>query len=182
MYKSRLKELYETKVTQDLKSKFSYGNIMEVPKLQKIVVSMGVKGALVDSKEMDRACDELYLITGQKPKRNLAKKSIAAFKLRVGAEIGCQVTLRNDMMYDFMDRLINIALPRVKDFRGLNSKNFDGRGNYSMGIKEQLIFPEINYDKVDKVRGMNIAIVTTAKSDEEGLALLKSFNFPFKKN
>jgi len=182
MYKSRLKSLYEKKIVPDLKNLFGYKNIIEVPKMQKVVVSMGVKGALVDSKEMDKACEELLLITGQKPKRNKSKKSIAAFKLRVGVEIGCQVTLRSDMMYDFIDRFVNIALPRVKDFRGLSSKTFDGRGNYSVGIKEQLIFPEINYDKVDKVRGMNIAFVTTAKNNEEGLALLKSFNLPFKKN
>jgi large subunit ribosomal protein L5 len=178
-YKSRLQEQYEKELSPKLAKQLGYENRFQVPKLLKIVVSMGVKEGVVDSKAVDKAVEELMLITGQKPVVTKAKKAIAAFKLREGLPIGCKVTLRKSMMYDFMDRFVNIALPRVKDFRGLSPKKFDGKGNYAVGIKEHLIFPEINYDKVDKIRGMNIVFVTTAKTNEEALELLKLFNFPF---
>ncbi len=176
----RLKEKYHKEVVPKMREKFSYKNIMEVPRLEKVVVSMGVGEALVNSKALDSAVSDLMTITGQRPIITKARKSIAAFKLRKGNKIGCVVTLRGKMMYAFLDKLFNIALPRVRDFRGLSPRSFDGRGNYAIGIREQLIFPEIDYDKVDKVRGMNIVIVTTAKTDEEGLYLLKFLGCPIR--
>ena len=176
----RLKEKYEKDVVSKLTEKFGYENKMEVPRLEKVVVNMGVGEALVNSKVMDSAVGDLMAITGQRPVVTKAKKSIAAFKLRKGMKIGTKVTLRGKMMYAFLDKLFNVVLPRVRDFRGLPAKSFDGRGNYSIGIKEQIIFPEIDYDKVDKVRGMNVVIVTTAKSDEESLHLLKSLGCPIR--
>jgi large subunit ribosomal protein L5 len=181
MYKSRLQEHYEGVSRKKLQEKFNYTNPMEIPKISKIVVSVGMKDAVSDSKVVEIVGNELFQITGQKPIVRAAKKSIASFKLRQGMPIGYKVTLRRHMMYEFLDRFVNIALPRVKDFRGLSSKQFDGRGNFSLGIKEQIVFPEINYDRIDKIRGMNIAIITTAKSDDESLALLETFNFPFAK-
>jgi large subunit ribosomal protein L5 len=179
MEKSRLQDLYEQKIIDNLVKKFGYTNRLAVPKLLKINVTMTVKEALTDSKAMDRALDELFLITGQRPVVTKAKKAIATFKIREGMPLGLKVTLRKHMMYHFLDRFVNIALPRVKDFRGLSDKQFDPRGNYSMGLKEHLVFPEINYDKVDKILGMNIVFVTSAKTNEEGKALLAEFNFPF---
>ncbi|WP_038540020.1 50S ribosomal protein L5 [endosymbiont of Acanthamoeba sp. UWC8] len=181
MYKSRLQENYEKQGRKVLQEKFGYHNPMEVPRIIKVVVSMGLKDAVQDSKIPEQAAAELMLITGQKPIIRKAKKSIATFKLREGMPIGCKVTLRRHMMYEFVDRLVNIALPRVKDFRGLDAEQFDGRGNYSLGLKEQIVFPEINYDKIDKIRGMNIAIITTAKTNEEAKVLLETFDFPFTK-
>ncbi len=179
MYKSRLQIKYEQEGRKILQEKFSYANPMQVPSLQKIVLSMGLKEAMTDAKYLESALEEVFLITGQKPVVNKAKKSIAGFKLREGMPIGCKVTLRRHMMYEFIDRLVNIALPRSKDFHGFSAKQFDGRGNFSIGIKEQIIFPEINYDKVDKIRGMNIAMITSAKNDGEAKELLKFFNIPF---
>ena len=161
--------------------KFGYKNIMEVPKLDKIVVNMGVGEAKENAKLLESAAKDLEIITGQKPVLTKAKKSVANFKIREGLAIGCKVTLRGERMYEFMDRLVNLALPRVRDFRGVNPNAFDGRGNYALGIKEQLIFPEIEYDKVDKVRGMDVIVVTTAKTDEEARELLRLFNMPFQK-
>ncbi len=178
-YKSRLREFYEAEGRSALRERFGYDNVMQIPKIRKVVVSMGMKDAITDAKVLEQGTTELMLITGQKPVITRAKKSIAAFKLREGMSIGCMVTLRGDVMYEFVDRLVNIALPRSKDFRGLNGKQFDGRGNFAMGLKEQLIFPEINYDRIDKIRGMNIVIETSANTDEEGYELLKLFNFPF---
>jgi large subunit ribosomal protein L5 len=178
-YKSRLQDQYEKQLIDKLVEHFGFKNRLEAPKLLKIVVSMGIKDAVTDSKVVEKAAEELMLITGQKPVITKSKKAIAAFKLKEGMPIGCKVTLRKNMMYDFIDRFVNIALPRVKDFKGLSPKKFDGRGNYAVGLKEHLIFPEINYDKVDKIRGMNIVFVTTAKTNEEALELLKLFNFPF---
>lgn len=175
----RLREMYSKVIRDKLRSEFGYANIMQVPKLEKIVINMGVKEGATDSKIMDKIESELMLITGQKPVITKAKKSIAGFKLREGSPIGCKVTLRNNMMYEFLDRLISIALPRVKDFRGVSSKQFDGRGNFSLGLKEHIVFPEINYDKIDKVRGMDITIVTTAQTDAESKALLEAFDIPF---
>ena len=175
----RLREHYEKVLRTDLTKQFGYANAMAVPRLEKIVVNMGVGEASQDRKKIDGAVQDLTLITGQKPIVTLAKKSIATFKLRDGQIVGCKVTLRRARMYEFLDRLVNIALPRVRDFRGLKSKSFDGRGNYAMGLKEQIIFPEIDFDKVDKVRGMDIIICTTAKTDAEALALLKGFDMPF---
>lgn len=177
-YTSRLKSLYDKEIKKKLMDQFGYKNAMQIPKLEKLVVSMSLKDAINDSKLVDQVSSELMLITGQKPVVTKAKKSIAGFKLREGMPIGCMVTLRSSMMYDFIDRLINIALPRVKDFRGISSKQFDGKGNFSMGLKEQIVFPEINYDRIDRIKGMNIAIVTSAKTNEEAKALLKFFNFP----
>lgn len=176
---SRLKELYNNEIKDALKAKFGYKNVMEIPKVEKIVINMGVGEAKENVKILDAAMADLQLITGQKPVVTKAKNSVANFKIREGMPIGCKVTLRGERMYEFMDRLINLALPRVRDFRGVNPNAFDGRGNYALGIKEQLIFPEIEYDKVDKVRGMDIIFVTTAKSDEEARELLKAFNMPF---
>ena len=178
---SRLKEQYENEIVPALKKKFEYKNPMEVPKLVKIVVNMGVGEAKENVKLLDAADADLETITGQHVIRTKAKKSIANFKLREGMPIGCKVTLRGERMYEFADRLINLALPRVRDFRGVNPNAFDGRGNYALAIKEQLIFPEIEYDKVDKVRGMDVIFVTTAKTDEEARELLRLFNMPFAK-
>ena len=176
---ARLKQFYTEKLRPSLMQKFNYNNILQTPRLEKIVVNIGVGENVADSKKINAAIDDLALITGQKPSITKAKKSIAGFKLRKGMNIGCKVTLRKDRMYEFIDRLITIALPRVRDFKGLSKKSFDGNGNYSLGIKEQIIFPEINYDKIDKVRGMDITIITSAKKDSEAMELLKGFNFPF---
>ena len=176
---TRLKEHYESVVRPALTKEFGYGNPMQVPRIEKVVVNMGVGSAVQDSKKIQAAVKDLTLITGQKPVVTRAKKSIAAFKLRQGMPIGCKVTLRSDRMYEFLDRLITIALPRTRDFRGIPDRSFDGRGNFAMGVKEQIVFPEINYDEVDEIRGMNIVITTTARTDEEGRALLKNFDMPF---
>ena len=177
---ARLKESYHKDLLPKLKKEFNYKNIMQVPRLQKIVVNMGLGEAIQNIKVLDSATNEIMAITGQKPVPTKAKKSIANFKLRKGMPIGCLVTLRKDRMYEFFDRLVNVAMPRVRDFRGVSSKSFDGRGNYSLGIKEQIIFPEIDYDKIDKIKGLNITIVTTAKTDEEGKALLGLLGMPFR--
>ena len=176
---TRLREQYEKVVRPALMSEFSYKNPMQVPRLEKIVINMGVGKATQDSKKLTVAVNELALIAGQKPVVTKARKSIATFKLREGMNIGAKVTLRRDRMYEFLDRLITIALPRVRDFRGVSPKSFDGRGNYALGLKEQIVFPEIDYDKIDEVRGMDIIIVTTAKTDAEARALLKGFDMPF---
>lgn len=178
---ARLKDYYYNEIVPNLKKKFGYKNEMQVPKLEKIVVNMGVGEAKENAKILEAAAKDLETITGQKPVITKAKKSIANFKLRQGMSIGCKVTLRGEKMYEFADRLINLALPRVRDFRGVSPDSFDGRGNYALGIKEQLIFPEIDYDKVDKVRGMDIVFVTTAKTDEEARELLSGFGMPFRK-
>lgn len=178
---SRLREIYQTQVVDALMKKFEYKNIMEVPKIEKVVINMGVGEAKENVKILDAAMSDLQIITGQKPIITKAKKSVANFKIREGMPIGCKVTLRGEKMYEFVDRLINLALPRVRDFRGVNPNAFDGRGNYALGIKEQLIFPEIEYDKIDKVRGMDVIFVTTAKTDEEARELLAQFGMPFKK-
>ena len=175
---SAAKKLYETQIKQAIKAELGYTNVMQVPKLEKVVINMCVSEATQDSKKIQSAYDDLMLIAGQKPVITKAKNSIASFKLREGMNIGVKVTLRKDRMYEFIDRLVNIALPRVRDFRGLSKKSFDGNGNYSLGLKEQLIFPEINYDKVDKVRGMDITICSTARNDADALALLTALNFP----
>jgi large subunit ribosomal protein L5 len=175
----RFQEIYESKVRAALVAEFGYKNPMEVPRLDKIVINIGVGEAVQDSKKVDAAVRDLTLIAGQKPVVTRAKKSIATFKLRENMPIGCKVTLRRKQMYEFLDRLITIALPRVRDFRGVNGKSFDGKGNYALGLKEQLVFPEIDYDKVDAMRGMDIVICTTAKTDEEAKALLKGFQMPF---
>ena len=176
---TRLREHYKEVVRDALQKEFSYENSMEVPRLEKIVINMSVGDATQDRKKLEGAAADLAAITGQKPIFTKAKKSVAAFKLREGMNIGCKVTLRRDRMYEFLDRLVSVALPRVRDFRGLNKKSFDGRGNFAMGLKEQFVFPEVEYDKVDSVRGMDIIICTTAKSDAEALALLKGFDLPF---
>ena len=178
---SRLKDLYKSEIVDAMVKKFGYKNIMEVPKLDKIVINMGVGEAKDNSKVLEVAVKELETIAGQKVVTTKAKNSVANFKIREGMPIGCKVTLRGEKMYEFLDRLVNLALPRVRDFRGVNSASFDGRGNYALGIKEQIIFPEIEYDKIDKVRGMDVIIVTTAKTDEEARELLRLFNMPFKK-
>jgi large subunit ribosomal protein L5 len=175
----RLQKRYLEEVRDKLRQEFSYKNPMQVPKLEKIVINMGVGEATGDQKKLDAAVEELTAISGQKPVKTLAKKAIAGFKIRKGLPIGCKVTLRNARMYEFMDRLITIALPRVRDFRGIQGKGFDGRGNFAMGLKEQIVFPEINYDRVESVRGMDIQFVTTAKTDAEAKALLKAFDLPF---
>ncbi|MBQ5952503.1 MAG: 50S ribosomal protein L5 [Lachnospiraceae bacterium] len=179
---SRLKETYLNEIIPAMEKKFGYTNTMQVPKLSKIVVNMGVGEAKDNAKLLESAMKDMEIITGQKPVMTTAKKSIANFKIREGMKIGCKVTLRGDRMYEFLDRLVNLALPRVRDFRGVNPNAFDGRGNYALGIKEQLIFPEIEYDKIDKTRGMDIIVVTTAKTDEEARELLTLFNMPFAKN
>jgi large subunit ribosomal protein L5 len=179
MATTRLQEHYQNVVRPALMKEFGYKNPMEVPKIDKIVVNMGVGEAVQDGKKIDAAVENLTAITGQKPVVTRAKKSIATFKLRENMAIGCKTTLRRDRMYEFLDRLINIALPRVRDFRGVPGKSFDGRGNYALGLKEQIVFPEIDYDKVDQVRGMDIIIVTTAKTDAEAKALLRGFSMPF---
>lgn len=178
----RLRKKYLDEVVPQLIEKFKYKNVMEVPKVQKVVVSMGVGEAIVNSKNLDSSVTDMAAITGQQPVITKAKKSVAAFKLRKGMKIGCKVTLRGRMMYAFMDKLFNVVLPRIRDFRGLSAKSFDGRGNYALGLREQIIFPEIEYDKVDKVRGMNIVVVTTAKTDEECLHLLKTMGCPLRTN
>lgn len=178
---SRLREIYDREIVDAMTKKFGYKNVMEVPKLVKIVVNMGVGEAKENVKLLDAAASDMQIITGQKPIITKAKKSVASFKIRENMPIGCKVTLRGEKMYEFADRLINLALPRVRDFRGVNPNAFDGRGNYALGIKEQLIFPEIEYDKVDKVRGMDVIFVTTAKTDEEARELLRLFNMPFAK-
>lgn len=178
---TRLKETYLNEIVDAMAKKFGYKNKMQVPKLNKIVINMGVGEAKENSKVLDAAMAELEIISGQKPVITKAKNSIANFKLREGMPIGCKVTLRGDKMYEFLDRLVNLALPRVRDFRGVSPDSFDGRGNYALGIKEQLIFPEIEYDKVDKIRGMDVIVVTTAESDEEARELLTQFGMPFKK-
>ena len=178
---SRLKEMYKNEIVDAMVKKFGYKNVMEVPKLDKIVVNMGVGEAKENAKVLEMAVSDMETITGQKAVVTKAKNSVANFKIREGQSIGCKTTLRGDKMYEFMDRLVNLALPRVRDFRGVNPNSFDGRGNYALGIKEQIIFPEIEYDKVDKVRGMDIIFVTTAKTDEEARELLRQFNMPFAK-
>jgi large subunit ribosomal protein L5 len=178
-YKPRLKSDYEDRIVKAMTEKFGYKNRLEVPRLEKIVINMGVGEATQDKKRVETAAAEMQQIAGQKPVITKAKKSIAQFKLREGMPIGCKVTLRRDRMYEFLDRLVTVALPRVRDFRGLNPKSFDGRGNYALGLKEQIIFPEINYDQIDKVRGMDVIVTTTAKTDEEARELLRLFNFPF---
>lgn len=178
---NRLKERYENEISKSLMTKFNYSSVMEVPVMEKIVINIGVGDAVSNSKLLDEAVEELTLISGQKPVITRAKKSIAGFKLREGMPIGCKVTLRGERMYEFLDKLINISLPRVRDFRGVPKNSFDGRGNYTLGIKEQLIFPEINFDKVNKLRGMDIVFVTTAKTDEEGRELLAQLGMPFHK-
>ncbi len=177
---ARLREFYNDTVVKQLQEQFDYKSVMEVPKITKITLNMGVGEALADKKVMEHALSDMTKISGQKPIVTKARKSIAGFKVREGWPIGCKVTLRKERMYEFLDRLISIAIPRVRDFRGLSPKSFDGRGNYSMGVKEQIIFPEIDYDKIDALRGLDITITTTAKSDEEGRALLAAFNFPIK--
>jgi len=177
---ARLKEKYFNEIQPILKEKFGYKNVMEIPKIEKIVINMGVGEATENPKALDGAVEDLTTITGQKPVVTRAKKSVAAFKLREGTPIGCKVTLHGDRMYEFADRLINVALPRVRDFNGVSPKAFDGRGNYTLGIKEQLIFPEIDYDKVDKVRGMDVVFVTTAETDEQARGLLRALGMPFR--
>ena len=178
---SRLMERYQNEVVKSLMEKFNYSSRMQAPKIEKIVLNIGVGDAVSNSKLLDEAVNELSLISGQKPVITKAKKSIAGFKLREGAPIGCKVTLRGERMYEFLDKLVNISLPRVRDFRGVSNNSFDGRGNYTLGVKDQLIFPEINFDKVNKLRGMDIVFVTTAKTDEEGHELLAQLGMPFKK-
>lgn len=175
----RFKELYKDQVIKSLQDEFKYSNLHEMPKLTKVVINMGVGDAVTDSKVINHAISDLTAISGQKPYTTYAKKSIATFKLREGMKLGCKVTLRREKMYEFLERLVVVALPRVKEFRGLSVKSFDGRGNITFGIKEQIVFPEINYDKIDKIRGMDITIVTTAKTDKEAKALLSGFNIPF---
>ena len=179
MSEPRLKVLYREEIKSQLVESFSYSNVMQVPAVDKVVINMGVGEAVRDSKKIEHAARELAAITGQKPIVTRAKKANAAFKLREGMPIGCKVTLRRERMYEFLDRLVNIALPRVRDFRGLNGKSFDGRGNYTMGIKEQIIFPEVDYDQVDETRGMDIIVVTSANTDDEARELLAGFEFPF---
>ena len=177
---SRLQNYYKETVVPQLMEELKLSNVMEVPKITKITLNMGVGEAVTDKKVMERATGDMAAISGQKPIVRLSRKSVASFKIRDGWPVGCKVTLRRERMYEFLDRLVNISIPRVRDFRGLSPKSFDGRGNYSLGVKEQIMFPEIDFDKVDAIRGMDITITTTAKTNEEGLALLKAFNFPFK--
>ena len=179
---SRLLEQYNNEIKKDLKSKLGFKNIFEVPKIKKIILNMGIGEGKEDSKLIEKAVEDLTLISGQKAVKTKSKKAIAGFKIRTGMPLGAKVTLRNKIMYEFLDRLVNIAIPRIRDFRGLNNKSFDGKGNFSMGIKEHVIFPEINFDKVEKIRGMDITICTSAKNNKEALELLKSFNMPFKEN
>jgi len=178
---AKLHEVYKDKVVAELQEKFGFSSVMQVPQIEKITLNMGVGEALAYKKILDNAVADLEAISGQKPLITKARKSVAGFKVREGYPIGCKVTLRGERMWDFFERLVSIAIPRIRDFRGVSAKSFDGRGNYSMGVREQIIFPEIDYDKVDRVRGMDITITTSAKSDEEGRALLEAFNFPFKK-
>ncbi len=176
---ARLREHFEQTVKPALIQEFSYGNNMEVPKLEKIVLNMGVGDGVADAKKVNAAAEEMALIAGQRPVITKARKSIANFKLRDGMPVGCKVTLRGDRMYEFLDRLVNVAMPRIRDFRGISGRSFDGRGNFAFGLKEQIVFPEINYDQVDEIRGMDVVICTTARSDEEARALLKGFDMPF---
>jgi large subunit ribosomal protein L5 len=176
----RLKEMYNKELLKSIKEEFNFKNVNQVPKIVKIVVNIGVGEAIFNAKALDHAVEDIKVITGQMPVITRARKSIANFKLRAGMAIGCSVTIRGNRMYEFFDRLVNVALPRVRDFKGLSPKSFDGYGNYSLGIKEQVIFPEINYDKIDKIRGMNVSIVTTAKTDTEALSLLKKMGMPFR--
>lgn len=178
---AKLHDYYRDQVVNELKAKFNYQSVMQVPRIEKITLNMGVGEALTDKKLLDNAVADLTAISGQKPLVTKARKSVAGFKIRQGYPIGCKVTLRGERMWEFFERLITIAVPRIRDFRGLSTKSFDGRGNYSMGVREQIIFPEIDYDKVDRVRGLDITITTSAKNDEEGQALLAAFNFPFRK-
>jgi large subunit ribosomal protein L5 len=178
-YTPRMKSLYDDNIVKAMIDKFGYKNAMEVPKIDKITLNMGVGDAVQDKKKVDTAASEMELIAGQKPVITKAKKSIAGFKLREGMPIGCKVTLRRERMYEFLDRLITIAMPRIRDFRGVSAKSFDGRGNYAMGLKEQIIFPEINYDRIDSVRGMDVIVTTTARTDDEARELLRLFGFPF---
>ena len=178
---AKLHDYYRDQVVNELKNKFGYKSVMQVPRIEKITLNMGVGEALTDKRLLDNAVADLAAISGQKPLVTKARKSVAGFKIRQGYPIGCKVTLRGERMWEFFERLITIAVPRIRDFRGLSAKSFDGRGNYSMGVREQIIFPEIDYDKVDRVRGLDITITTTAKNDEEGQALLAAFNFPFRK-
>lgn len=177
----RLQLAYNNEIAPALKAKFGYTNVMQIPRLEKIVLNMGVGEAVADQKQIQSAAEEMMLIAGQKPVITKSKKAEATFKLRAGLPIGCRVTLRKQRMYEFLDRFVTIAMPRIRDFRGVNPKSFDGQGNYNMGLKEQIIFPEINYDRISAVRGMDITFVTTAKTDEEARALLEGFNFPFRK-
>ena len=179
---SRLQESYRTSISPMLKEKFSYPSVMQVPRVVKITLNMGVGEAVGDRKILDSAVSDLRLISGQQPVVTKARKSVAAFKIREGWPIGCKVTLRRGRMYEFLDRLVNIAIPRTRDFRGLNARGFDGRGNFNLGIKEQIVFPEIDYDNIDTIRGLDVSIVTSAVTDEEALALLSGFNFPFRSN
>jgi large subunit ribosomal protein L5 len=179
-YRPRMKAHYEGVVRDALKKEFGYGNVMEIPRIEKVVINMGVGEAVNDRKKVDSAAKDLSLIAGQRAVVTRARKSIATYKVRDGMPIGCKVTLRGDRMYEFLDRLVTIALPRVKDFRGLSTKSFDGRGNFAMGLREHIVFPEINYDDVDEVRGMDVIVCTTAQSDDEARALLRGFNFPFR--
>lgn len=178
---ARLKKLYQDKIKADMKTEFGYNNDMQIPRLEKIVLNMGVGENVQDSKRIQGAVADMSAITGQKPVITRAKKAIAGFKLREGMPVGCKVTLRGERMYEFLDRLVTIAMPRIRDFRGISDRSFDGQGNYAMGIKEQIIFPEINFDKVDTIRGMDIIICTTANTDAEARALLKGFSMPFRK-
>jgi len=178
---ARLKQIYREKMVPELKTKLGLKNTMQVPRILKVTVNMGVGEAVADKKVMDAATADMAKITGQKPAVTKAKKSVATFKVRDGQAIGCKVTLRGDRMYEFLDRLVSIAIPRIRDFRGISSRSFDGRGNYSLGIKEQIIFPEIQYDQIDQIRGMDITISTSARDDKHGRALLEAFNFPFRK-
>ncbi|MCT4612765.1 MAG: 50S ribosomal protein L5 [Clostridia bacterium] len=178
---SRLKDIYKSEIMDAMMKKFEYKNVMAVPKLEKVIVNMAVGEAKDNAKILDAAMNDMTIITGQKPVVTRAKKSIAGFKLREGSPIGCKVTLRGEKMYEFVDRFINLTLPRVRDFRGVSANSFDGRGNYAVGLKEQIVFPEIDYDKIDKIRGMDIVFVTSANTDEEGKALLEFFGMPFKK-
>jgi len=178
---AHMKEVYTSKVVPALQKEFEYASVMQVPKIEKITLNMGVGEAIADKKMLENALADLEKLAGQKPVTTKARKSVAGFKVREGYPIGCKVTLRGERMWEFFERLVGIAIPRIRDFRGLNAKSFDGRGNYSMGVKEQIIFPEIDYDKVDKIRGLDITITTSANTDDEGRALLRAFNFPFKK-
>jgi large subunit ribosomal protein L5 len=178
---ARLKQIFKDKIVPELKQKLELKNTMEVPRILKITVNMGVGEAVADKKVMDAATADMAKITGQKPAVTKAKKSVATFKVRDGQAIGCKVTLRGDRMYEFLDRLVSIAIPRIRDFRGISTRSFDGRGNYSLGVKEQIIFPEIQYDQIDQIRGMDITISTSARDDKHGRALLEAFNFPFRK-
>ncbi len=177
---ARLKQVYKNEIAGRLREELNLENVMQIPRITKITLNMGVGSAAQDRKMIDGAVADMQLISGQKPIVTMARKSIAGFKIREGWPIGCKVTLRGDRMYEFLDRLVNVAIPRIRDFRGFSAKAFDGRGNYSLGLKEQIVFPEIDYDKIDRLRGMDVTITTTARTDEEGRALLRAFNFPFK--